>query len=138
LAELQDAKRRVERDAERQLEILRGQALGKLIPVLDNLERSIAAAEERPTPETRPLLEGMLLVHGQFLRALAELGLERVSAIGERFDPAKHDAVAVVPISDPGRDGVVVNEIEAAYQMGGRVVRPAKVEVGRYGRRPSS
>jgi molecular chaperone GrpE (heat shock protein) len=138
LAELQDAKRRVERDAERQAEILRRQVLERLIPVLDNLERSIAAAEDRLSAETRPLLEGMLLVHGQFLRVLAEFGLERVSALGQRFDPGRHDAVAVVPISDPSRDGFVVNEIEPAYELEGRVIRPARVEVGRYGRRPSA
>ena len=131
LAELQDAKMRVARDADRQVELLRGQVLEKLIPVLDNLERCLAAARE----ET-PLFEGVRLVHVQLLRVMMDFGLERVSAMGQRFDPSKHDALAVVPIDDPLKDGVVVAEIEPAYVLGDRVVRHAKVEVGRAARRP--
>ena len=131
LAELQDAKMRVARDADRQLDLLRGQVLEKLIPVLDNLERCLTAAREES-----PLLEGVRLVHLQLLRVMGEFGLARVSAVGQRFDPSKHDALAVVPIDDPLKDGVVVAEIEPAYVFGDRVVRPAKVEVGRAARRP--
>jgi molecular chaperone GrpE (heat shock protein) len=70
-------------------------------------------------------------VHSQFLAALIPFGLERVSAIGERFNPSIHDAIAIVPVDDPGQDGVVVAEAEPAYRVGGRLVRPARVSVGR-------
>jgi molecular chaperone GrpE (heat shock protein) len=129
LAELEDAKQRLRRDNERELERLRSRALEALLPVLDNLERSIAAAES--SRNVQALLDGMKLVHGQFLTALAPFGLERVSAVGSRFDPKLHDAVAVIPVADPKQDGVVVAEVEPAYQVGGKIVRPAKVQVGR-------
>ncbi len=135
LAELEDAKLRVHRDAERKLELYKGQILEKLLPVLDNLERSIAAAEARAPG---PWLEGIELVHAQFLAALTEFGLERRSAVGDRFDPRRHDAVAVIPVLDPALDGAVVAETEPGYYMGDRVIRPAKVQVGRAAARPRS
>ena len=129
LAELEDAKQRLRRDNEREVERLRGRALEALLPVLDNLERSISAAESSRNVEA--LLDGMKLVHGQFLAALQPFGLERVSAVGSRFDPQVHDAIAIIPVTDPAQDGVVVAEIEPAYRVGGRIIRPAKVQVGR-------
>jgi molecular chaperone GrpE (heat shock protein) len=129
LAELEDAKQRLRRDNERELERLKARVLDGLLPVLDNLERSIEAAES--SRNVTALLDGMKLVHGQFLGALAPYGLERVSAVGTRFDPSVHDAVAIIPVNDPAQDGVVVSETEPAYRVGGRVVRPAKVQVGR-------
>jgi molecular chaperone GrpE (heat shock protein) len=136
LAELEDAKRRVRRDAEKQVTELRVQALEALIPVLDNLERSLGAAET--THNLGALLGGMRLVRDQFLGTLTQFGLERVSAIGEKFDPRLHDAVALVPVDDPAHDGVVISELEPAYKMGDRIVRPAKVQVGRAAQRPPS
>ena len=136
LAELEEAKRRVRRDADKQIELMRAQVLESLLPVLDNLERSMAAAAEGGS--VGALLNGVRLVHSQFLGALAPFGLSRRSAVGERFDPRLHDAVAVVPVADAREDGVVVSELEPAYVVGDRVVRPAKVQVGRAADRPTS
>src|SRR5215475_4616477 len=129
LADLEEAKRRVRRDADKQIELMRAQVLESLLPVLDNLERSMAAAADGGS--VAGLLGGVRLVHSQFLAALAPFGLSRKSAVGERFDPRIHDAVAVVPVADAREDGVVVSELEPAYVVGERVVRPAKVQVGR-------
>ncbi len=139
LADLEETKRRVRRDAEKQVEVMRGEVLESLLPVLDNLERSIRAAEAAPSGSSvGGLLDGVKLVHAQFLAALAPFGLSRRSAVGERFDPRVHDAVAVVPVPDPRQDGVVLAEYEPAYVVGDRVVRPAKVQVGRAADRPRS
>jgi len=135
LADLEEAKRRVRRDSEKQVELMRGQVLESLLPVLDNLERSLAASEGASLEALRG---GVKLVHAQFLAALAPFGLVRRSAIGERFDPRLHDAIAVIPVSDPRQDGVIVSELEPAYVVGDRVVRPAKVQVGRAADRPTS
>lgn len=136
LADLEEAKRRVRRDAERQVELLRAQVLETLLPVLDNLERSVSAAAGSASVDG--LLNGVKLVHAQFLAVLAQFGLARRSALGERFDPHLHDAVAVVPVIDTKQDGVVVSELEPAYVIGERVIRPAKVQVGRAADRPAS
>src|SRR5687768_4469437 len=111
LADLEDAKHRVRRDADRQVVLLKADVLQALVPVLDNLARSIDAAET--TRQVDPLLDGVKLVEAQLLRVLGDFGLERVSSVGQRFDPKLHDAVAVVPVADPQLDGVVVAEVEA-------------------------
>jgi len=136
LADLEEAKNRIRRDAERQIELMRAQVLEALLPVLDNLERSIAAAAGAGSVDA--LANGVKLVHAQFLQALSQFGLSRRSSIGERFDPRLHDAVAVIPVSDARQDGVVVSELEPAYVVGERVIRPAKVQVGRAADRAES
>ena len=135
LAELQDAKLRLSRDAQKQRERLAGEVLARLLPILDNLERSFDV--DPRTTNVAAVLDGVKLVHTQLLTALGDFGLERRSAVGTRFDPAWHDAVAVVPTADPAKDGVVVAEVEPAYVVGDRVVRPARVQVGRAARPPS-
>lgn len=136
LAELEDVKIRLRRDSERELEILRANVLTELIPVVDNLERTIVAAET--SAQVSGLLEGVKLVRSQFLTTLLRFGLEQVSTVGARFDPHVHDAIAIVPVEDAAQDGVVIGEFEPAYRYGERVVRPAKVQVGRAASRPPS
>ncbi|MFH0903493.1 MAG: nucleotide exchange factor GrpE [Pseudomonadota bacterium] len=133
-AEVEETKHRLEREAGREVQLLRQKVLESLIPVLDNLERCIGAAES--SQNAAALLQGVQLVQGQFLRTLAQFGLERVSTVGNRFDPRIHDAVALVPVTEPAHDGLVIGEIEPAYCIGDRVVRPAKVQVGRAASRP--
>lgn len=135
LADLEDTKLRLRRDADRQLEMQRAKVLEALLPVLDNLERTISAQGAK---SVEGVIEGVKLVHSQFLSALRDFGLERRSAVGERFDPRVHDAIALVPVADPKQDGVVVAEMEPAYFVGERVVRPARVQVGRAAERPAS
>jgi molecular chaperone GrpE len=129
LAELEDAKHRLRRDHDKELERVRGKVLEALLPVIDNLERAIGAAEA--THNVDALLAGTKLVLAQFLSTLVPFGLERVSAVGTRFDPSIHDAIAIVPVADPAQDNIVVAEFEPAYRVAGKVVRPAKVQVGR-------
>jgi molecular chaperone GrpE len=130
LADLEDTKHRVRRDAEKQLDLQRARVLEALLPVLDNLERSIAAADGK-SAEVTAFADGVKLVYQQFLAALSGFGLERRSAVGARFDPQLHDAIAVIPVSDPAQDGVVLAEMEPTYLVGDRVIRAARVQVGR-------
>ncbi len=136
LAELEDAKLRLHRDHSRQTEILRASALEELLPVVDDLERTVAAAES--TRSVEALVSGVKMVLEQFYAVLERFGLRRVSAAGARFDPRLHDAVAVIPVEDPAHDGMVITEVQPAYVMGDRVVRAAKVQVGRAAARPPS
>lgn len=136
LADLEDAKLRLRRDNERQTEILRSRVLQDLLPVVDDLERTVAAAESSKSVDA--IVSGVKMVLGQFYAVLERFGLQRVSAAGKRFDPRFHDAIAVVPVVDPKLDGMVITEIEPAYVMGDRVVRPAKVQVGRAAARPQA
>ena len=128
LADLEAAKARVERDAERARDDAKASVVESMLPILDNLDRSIAAAEDSPD---RALLEGIKLVRTQFEEALTRYGLERIGGAGTPFDPSVHEAVGVVEVDDPQKDGAVVDEWQRGYRFAGRVVRAPKVRVGR-------
>ncbi len=127
--ELEAARSRVERDAARVLQETRSQLVSELLPVLDNLDRSIAAGA---ADDDAPFLQGVKQVRTQLLTVLQGYGLERFDALGARFDPRAHDAVAMVDVAEPERDGSVVDQLEAGYRSGDRLLRSAKVAVGRY------
>ena len=128
LAELEAAKQRAERETERLAHETRGKLIGQLLPVLDNLDRAISATDDGPS---NPLLDGVTLVREQLEQVLLSYGAERISAVGERFDPAVHEAVAVTKVDDLDQAGVVLEQWEAGYQLDGKVLRAAKVRVAK-------
>jgi molecular chaperone GrpE len=129
LRDLEAAKSRVERDAGRAADELRSKLVLDLIPVLDNLDRTIAAAAA--AGDAPAVLDGVRLVRAQMESLLARYGVERIDAKHHPFDPALHEALSVVPVSHPSAHGVVVDQIEPGYRFGDRLLRPAKVVVGR-------
>ena len=68
---------------------------------------------------------------------LADLGAVRIDSRGQRFDPAFHEAIATAEVEDPRLDGMVIDEWEAGYRLGDRVLRPARVRVGKLRARPA-
>ncbi len=130
LRELEAAKRRVERHAHEAADELRSKLVLELLPVLDNLDRTISAAITNGDSPT--VLEGVQLVRNQLEHVLLRYGIERVEARHRPFDPAIHDALSVVSVPHPSAHNVVVEQIEPGYRLGDRLLRPAKVVVGRY------
>jgi molecular chaperone GrpE len=128
LRELEAAQARVERDARRVHEETRTKLVLELLPVLDNLDRTIRAATERR--EGTALVEGVRLVRAQLENVLRGFGVDRIDAIGARFDPRVHDAIQVAPVRDAARHGLVLEQVEPGYRFGDRLLRPAKVVVG--------
>jgi molecular chaperone GrpE (heat shock protein) len=126
LRELEAAKRRVEREGERAKEEARAELVAKLFPVLDSLDRSIASGSE-----PSGLVEGVKLVREQLVQVLSDFGVERIDSVGQPFDPQEHEAVDVVVVDTPSQHNRVAEEWEAGYRYAGRVLRPAKVRVGR-------
>jgi len=133
LRDLEAAKSRVERDAQRAADELRGKLVLDLIPVLDNLDRTIAAATAQG--DAPAVVDGVRLVRAQMEQLLVRYGVERIDAKHQPFDPALHDAISVVPVSHPAAHGVVIDQIEPGYRYGDRLLRPAKVVVGRLSQR---
>jgi molecular chaperone GrpE len=127
LRDLEAAKRRVERDAQSVSDETRTKLIADLFPVLGSLDRSIAAGSADSA-----LIEGVKLVRAQLAQVLRGYGLERVQSRGERFDPGQHDAVDVVWVDDPSQHDVVVDEWEAGYRLGNRILKAAKVRVGKH------
>ena len=130
LRELEAAKFRVERDARQSADELRKQLVEKLLPVLDNLDRSIATAER--SGDAPAILEGAQLVRAQLEGVLAGYGLERLDALGQHFDPTIHDAIATVPVRLHEEHDLVLDQIAPGYWFGENLLRPARVVVGRY------
>lgn len=97
--------------------------LEKMLEVADNIERALAAADEPSA-----LAEGVRLTYRELMRALQELGVERIDALGRPFDPAEHHAVGVMATHEYA-PGTVVAVERPGYRYRGRVLRPAFVHV---------
>jgi molecular chaperone GrpE (heat shock protein) len=134
LRDLEAAKARVERDAQRAADEMREKLALDLLPVLDNLDRTVRAAQNvagADAPACAATLQGVRQVRSQFASVLAKFGIEQIDARHQRFDPRIHDAVSLVPVNHPSAHDVVIDQIEPGYRFGDRLLRPAKVVVGR-------
>ncbi|MBI5538246.1 MAG: nucleotide exchange factor GrpE [Deltaproteobacteria bacterium] len=125
LDELEAARARVERDAQRVKDETRASLIRELLPVLDNLDRTLRAASDAESG----LVEGVRMIRSQLEEVLVSYGVERIRALGERFDPSLHEAIATTP-APPSQAGHVTTEVEAGYRFAGKVLRAAKVVVG--------
>ncbi len=100
-----------------------------MLEVLDNLDRALDATRQAAAPDT--LLQGVEMVRRQFLSKLEGLGVIRIDATGESFDPTAHEAVSTVPAASPAEDGRIVGVIRHGYRIGTDILRPASVAVAR-------
>lgn len=126
LAEMENMRRRLQREREEYIRFANETLLRDLIPVLDNLDRALAAA--RGAADAGRIVEGVELIQRELLRVLEKYGVTRYSAVGQPFDPTRHEATERVirPETPPG---TVVGEIVPGYLLNGRVLRPAQVAV---------
>jgi len=132
--EFEQARVRIRRDVSRDVERGRRAVLADLLEVLDNLDRAIAAARDAvQTDSSQTLLSGVELVRDQFLAKLESYGVTRMVALGEPFDPQKHEAVSMAPVADPSQAGSVVSVVREGYVLGDDLLRAAAVVVGARG-----
>ena len=127
--EFEDARARMRKELAKDAERNRREVLVSLLEVVDNLDRAIEAAEKNSSSTEGPLLEGVRLVHRQFLSKLDGVGVTRIDAEGAAFDPLLHEAIAAVPAKDPSAAGRVVGIVRQGYRIGDEVLRPAQVAV---------
>ncbi len=102
--------------------------LTRLLPVLDNLNLAVDASEKDPSIEH--LREGVKGVVRSFELALSGVGVEAVPSVGSRFDPEMHEAIDMAEV-DAERDGQVTAEYSRGYRFGDKLLRPARVQVGK-------
>ena len=100
------------------------ETIAAMLPVIDNLERAIAAAET----ENSALVSGVQMTLRQMLETLARMGLEEVPALGEKFDPDIHNAVMRAPEGE-GEPGRVLEVFQKGYRVKGRMIRYAMVKI---------
>jgi molecular chaperone GrpE len=122
-ADFDNYRKRVARDRESLAARAHERLVKELLPVLDDLERALEAAEEH---EEAKLEEGVRLVHRELRDALAKEGLVEIETDGS-FDPHVHEALLSQPSEED--DGAILQVIQKGYRLGDRVVRPARVVV---------
>ncbi len=126
LADFENFRRRVAREREEWSQRAQAQVLREILPVLDNFDRALAA--EVGAGGDAGFRQGVELIHRDFLKALERVGVRPFSAVGELFDPQRHEAVARVERTDVA-DQTVIEETLRGYLFHDRVLRPAQVIV---------
>jgi molecular chaperone GrpE len=126
--ETDETRQRLNRSADERAQREKANFISSLLPVLDNLQRALDAAEQGGKLDA--LLDGLRGTLTGFEQALTAAGAEAVNAVGEQFDPERHEAVDMVEV-EPERDHTVTAEYSRGYTMGGQLLRPARVQVGR-------
>ena len=122
-ADFDNYRKRALRDQESLVQRASERLVKALLPVVDDLERALVAAEDH---EEAKLEEGVRLVHRQLAETLRKEGLEEIASDG-RFDPHVHEALLTQP-SD-AEEGAVIEVLQKGYRLGDRVLRPARVVV---------
>ena len=122
-AEFDNFRKRAARDYESLVSRANERVVKELLPVLDDLERALVAAEEH---EEAKLEEGVRLVHRELRSALAKEGLVEIETDGA-FDPHVHEALLTQPSEQD--DGAILEVIQKGYRLGDRVLRPARVVI---------
>jgi molecular chaperone GrpE len=130
-AEFEQARLRGRREIAKDVERGRRSMLSDLLDILDNLDRALEAAGGPASGDA--LQSGVEMVRRQFLATLERYGVRTLDAMGQAFDPALHEAAAVVPTMDQAQDGRIVGVIRQGYFVGEDVLRPSVVAVAAFG-----
>lgn len=130
--ETDEMRARMQRTFEQRLELARGDVVAGVLDTLDNLQRAVAAAENAPDQIAafEALRDGVKATAEIFESQLKKMGLQPVVSEGEIFNPEVHDAVEIAPVSKD-QDNVVLAELQRGYKFNERLLRPARVKVGR-------
>lgn len=126
-AEMENFRKRMQRDSDQQLKYANMPLMRDLLDVLDNLHRALEVADVED-PKTKALVDGVSMVNHQLKDALAKYGCKPVASLGETFDPNVHEAISQMP-SDEYESGKVMNEVTVGFVLHDRVVRPSHVVV---------
>lgn len=121
---------RLARQATAREERRRGEVVQGLFDPLQNLRRSIDATRKGASQEDT--IAGLEIVVTQFMDSFKGLGLEEVPGKGTPFNPNLHEALTTMPVADPALDDVVIDVFDVGYRIGGTLIQPARVIVGRY------
>jgi len=128
LAEGENSRKRIRQQSEETVRLQRENLLRELLPIVDNLERAVEAASGGGNG--KPIVEGVEMVLRTMLDFLKTHGVTQLTSIGQPFDPLRHEAVDQIE-SSQHPPNTVVNEFHRGYQIGDRLLRPARVAVAR-------
>jgi molecular chaperone GrpE len=126
--ETDETRQRLNRSAEERAATAKATFIADFLPVLDDLTRAIEAVESGASRES--MLEGIRRIAARVQNALTNAGVEPIDSVGEPFDPELHEAVDTAP-AGADMDGRVISEYSRGFRIGDRLLRPARVQVGR-------
>ncbi|MCB9060739.1 MAG: nucleotide exchange factor GrpE [Halobacteriovoraceae bacterium] len=129
-AEMENSRRRYEREMQNIRKYGAEKILSSLIEVVDNLERTVDAIRDDEDEKINNVYVGVDMVRNQFVKVLNDNGLETIEALGKIFDPNFHEAMAQHP-AEGKEDQEVINVFEKGYILNGRLLRAAKVIVAK-------
>ena len=127
--ETDETRQRLNKAADERAHREKANFITALLPVLDNLQRATEAAESGAS--TKDVAEGVRRTAVSFENALTAAGVEPIASVGEQFNPELHDAVETAEV-EPEDEGKVLDEYARGYVIGERLLRPARVKVGRF------
>ena len=128
-ADLYNYRQRTERERSREKKLAREGTVLEILPVLDNLHRALSFPEGT---DPASVLDGVVMVQRQFMNVLDSMGVKEIPTIGEKFSPEFHEAVAMMEVAEPDQDGLIMEEFMKGYILSEKVIRPARVQVGKY------
>lgn len=128
VADMSNFRKRMDKEMDEHKKYSKVDFFLKIIPVLENFDRALCGAEINEDFES--FRKGLEIIDRQFKDTLKSLGLKEFSGLGETFDPAKHEAIAVVTVNDKP-ENTIVEEVSKGY-IGDRVIKPAKVMVSKH------
>ncbi|MEM4245701.1 MAG: nucleotide exchange factor GrpE [Candidatus Bathyarchaeia archaeon] len=125
-ADFENYLKKVEKDFEEKKRFANEQLILKLLNVVEDLEKAVSASKHS---EENPLHRGVKMVLRELKQLLQREGLSEIDALGQDFDPRKHEAVGQVETDD--EEGKVIRELRKGYMLHGKVLRPSMVEVAK-------
>jgi len=128
LADSENVRKRVRQQAEDTIRLERENLLRELLPIIDNLERAVGAAQRGGNGKS--IVEGVEMVLRSMFDFLKAQGVSQLNAIGQAFDPQRHEAVDHVATAEH-TPNTVIGEFHRGYQIGDRTLRPARVSVAK-------
>ena len=125
-AELENVRRRTERDVEHAHRYGVEKLIKEILPVLDSMEQALQAAVQI---ENQSMIEGIELTHKLMINALTKFDVAQIDALGKPFNPNCHEAMVMLDSEEAAN--TVLNVLQQGYQLGERVIRPARVMVAK-------
>ncbi len=127
-AELENYRKRMQKEKAETIKFAHEELIRTLLPVMDDFERALQAGGNTQDPAA--ICDGIKLIFGQLQNILSKAGLENIDALGEKFDPAKHEAVRLIE-SHEHEDSTILEELRKGYSLNNRILRASMVVVSK-------
>ncbi len=128
--ELDGIRGRIGREMSKENERDRRKVIIEFLDILDNLDRALESAKSGD--DVGSVVHGVTMIRDMVITKLERFGVRRMKALGQGFNPAKHEALTVVPSDDPAQNGCIVEVIREGYCIDEETLRPASVAVARH------